>query len=251
MAGNTSTPGAGVVDRALRVLFAFDADHRALTVTEIARRADLPVPTTHRLVRSLVAGGALVRRPDGAHVVGRQIWDLGLLAPLQSGLREVASPFLSDLHSATLATVHLAVRDGTQVLYLERLSGRASVPVISTMGSRLPTSTTGVGKVLLTHAPDPVQEEVLASLPRVTAYSITRPSVLRRQLAAVRREGYATTSEEMTLGACSIAVPIRSGGTEGPVVASVGLVVPRLGRERARMLTALRMAAHGIGRSLP
>jgi hypothetical protein len=69
-------------------------------------------------------------------VIGRRLWDLGLLAPVQTGLRDVAAPFLQDLYGATMATVHLAVRDGTQVLYLDRLSGHASVPVVSRVGAR-------------------------------------------------------------------------------------------------------------------
>lgn len=250
MAGNVSTPGATVTSRALAVLFSFDEQHRRLTVTELARRADLPLPTAHRLVQELTAGGALAREPDGAYVVGRRVWQLGLLAPVQSGLRDIASPFLSDVHAETLATVTLAVRDGLHALYLERLSGRSSVPIISTVGTRLPLSTSGVGKVLLAHAPSSVQDEVMAHLPRLTAYSVTQPGLLRSQIAAVRRNGYATTVEEVTLGACSLAVPVRAGGTDGAVVAALGVVVPDLRRDRTRLLTALQVAARGIGRSL-
>ena len=254
MAGNTSSPGASVVARALSLLSAFDETHRRLTLTELARRADLPVPTAYRLAKELVAGGALVRRPSGEYSVGRRLWDIGLLAPVQTGLRQVASPFLNDIHATTRATVHLAVRDRTQVLYLERLSGRASVPVVSRVGSRLPMHATGVGKVLLAHAPDEVQEQALSSLARLTPYTVTQPARLREQLEKVRRDGYATTVEEMTLGACSIAVPVRSApaGDEeaGPVVAAIGIVVPNLRRDRTRLLTALQVAAQGIGRSL-
>lgn len=249
MAGNTSTPGASVVSRALALLYAFDEQHRRLSLTDLARRADLPLATTHRLAGELVAGGALVRRADGEYVVGRRLWDIGLLAPVQTGLRQVASPFLNDIHAATLATVHLAVRERTQVLYLERLSGRASVPVVSRVGSRLPMHATGVGKVLLAHAPDDVQQQVLSNLTRLTPYTVTQPERLRRQLEKVRREGCATTVEEMTLGACSIAVPVR--GPDGVVLASVGIVVPSLRRDRSRLLAALEVAAQGIGRSLP
>lgn len=248
MAGNTSTPGASVVSRALALLFAFDAQHRRLTLTDLAHRADLPLATTHRLAAELVAGGALVRRANGEYVVGRRLWDLGLLAPVQTGLRQVASPFLNDVHAATQATVHLAVRERTQVLYLERLSGRASVPVVSTVGSRLPMHATGVGKVLLAHAPADVQQRVLASLDRITPYTVTQRDRLERQLARVRKDGFATTEEEMTLGACSIAVPVP--GPDGSVVAAVGVVVPSLKRDRARLLAALRVAAGGVGRTL-
>jgi DNA-binding IclR family transcriptional regulator len=247
VAGNTSQPGASVVSRALALLGAFDESHRRLTLTELARRADLPVPTAHRLVGELVRHGALARTPSGEYVVGRRIWSLGVLAPVQTGLLEAASPFLHDLYAATLATVHLAVRDDTQVLYLDRLSGRRSVPVVSTVGSRLPLYPTGVGKVLLAHAPDDVQAEVLSSLKRITAHTITQPSRLRTQLEKVRTDGYATTVEEMTLGACSVAVPIRRNETD--VVAALGIVVPSLRRDRPRLVAALQVAAHGIGRS--
>ena len=154
-------PGASVTSRALALLGAFDEQHRRLTLTELADRAGLPVPTAHRLVGELVDWGALARAADGRYVVGRRLWDLGLLAPVQTGLRQVASPFLHDLYGATLATVHLAVRDGLEVLYVDRLAGHASVPVVSQVGSRLPLHATGVGKVLLAHAPPDVQTRVL------------------------------------------------------------------------------------------
>ena len=245
MAGNTSTPGATVTSRALALLGAFDEQHRRLTLTELAQRAGLPVPTTHRLVGELVAWGALARTASGEYVVGRRLWDLGLLAPVQTGLRQLASPFLHDIYAATLATVHLAVRDGLEVLYLDRLAGHASVPVVSTVGSRLPLHSTGVGKVLLAHAPPDVQAAALARLARVTPYTITQPGTLRRQLARVVRDGYATTVEEMSLGACSVAVPIRRGED---VVAALGIVVPTLKKDRPRLVAALQVAARGVGR---
>jgi DNA-binding IclR family transcriptional regulator len=247
MAGNVSTPGTTVTSRALGLIGAFDTDHRRLSLTELAEQAGLPLPTAHRLVGELVAWGALARTSSGHYVIGRRLWDVGLLAPLQAGLVEVASPYLNDLYGATLATVHLAVRDGNEVLYLDRLRGHTSVPIVSTVGSRLPMHATGVGKVLLAFAPAEVQQTVLADLPRITAYTITRPGILQRQLATVHRDDYATTSEEMSLGACSVAVPVRRGGA---VVASLGIVVPSLKRDRARLVAALQVAARGISRSL-
>jgi DNA-binding IclR family transcriptional regulator len=247
MSGNLSRAGATVTSRALALLGAFDARHRRLSLTELAERADLPVPTAHRLVRELAEWGALSRTATGEYVVGRRLWDVGLLAPVNTGLRQLASPYLHDLYGATLATVHLAVRDGTQVLYVDRLSGHASVPVVSTIGSRLPMHATGVGKVLLAHAPQSVQAEVLARLTRVTPYTISQPGTLRRQLARVLRDDYATTVEEMSLGACSLAVPIRA---RSEVVAALGVVVPSLKKDRAKLVTAMQVAARGIGRGL-
>jgi DNA-binding IclR family transcriptional regulator len=249
VAGNTGQPGTTVASRVLALLGAFDADHRAMTLTELARRADMPLATAYRLVGELVEWGALVRRTSGEYVVGRRLWDLGLLAPVQSGLRQLASPFLHDLYAATLATVHLAVRDGSSVLYVDRLAGHVSVPVVSDVGTRLPMHATGVGKVLLAHAPEDVRTWVFTNLTRVTPYTVTQPGRLRAELRRVLRDGYAQTSEEMSLGACSVAVPIRA--SDGPVVASLGLVVPSLGRDRPRLVAALQVAAQGIGRSLP
>jgi DNA-binding IclR family transcriptional regulator len=247
MAGNTSTPGASVTSRALALLGAFDEDHRRLSLTELAERAELPLPTAHRLVAELVEWGALARGSSGQYVVGRRMWDLGLLAPLQAGLVETASPYLHDLYGATLATVHLAVRDGQEVLYLDRLRGHTSVPIVSTVGSRLPMHATGVGKVLLAHAPAEVQQQVLAELARVTPYTITQPGRLGRQLRQVLRDDYATTVEEMSLGACSVGVPIRR---RGDVVAALGIVVPTLKRDKPKLVAALQVAARGIGRAL-
>lgn len=248
MAGNVGAPGTTVTSRALALLGAFDERRRRLTLSELAERAGLPLPTAHRLVGELTAWGALDRQAGGTYVVGRRMWDLGLLAPVPSGLRAIAAPFLQDLYGATFATVHLAVRDGDRALYLDRLAGHASVPVVSDVGSRLPMHATGVGKVLLAHAPEAVRTEVLANLTRVTPYTITQPGRLREQLRRVHREGFAQTSEEMSLGACSVAVPVRDGG--GEVVAALGLVVPNLRRERARLIAALQVAAQGVGRSL-
>jgi len=239
--------GVSVTSRVLGILGSFDDEHRALTLTEIAARAGLTLPTAHRLVGELAAWGALRRTSLGQYVIGRRLWDLGLLAPVQTGLRETAAPFLQDLYGATLATVHLAVRDGTQVLYLDRVSGHASVPVISRVGARLPLHSTGVGKVLLAHAPAEVRAAVLGEpLQRFTAYTIIQPDRLESQLRRVRQDGYATTAEEMTLGACSIAVPISVAAR---TVAALGIVVPDL-RGRPRLVPAMHVAAQGIARSL-
>ncbi|MFY9932675.1 MAG: IclR family transcriptional regulator [Streptosporangiaceae bacterium] len=247
MAGNTSQPGATVVSRAVALLTAFDDIHPKLTLTELARRAGLPLATAHRLTGELTTLGMLTRTPSGHYAVGRTLWRIGLLAPMQTGLREIAAPFLQDLYAATLATIHLAVRDGLRVLYLDRLSGQRSVPVVSRTGSRLAMHATGVGKVLLAYAPEDVQEKILSSPRRITPYTITQPTRLRAQLGQVRADGYATTTEEMTLGACSVAVPVCRGAE---VVAALGVVVPSLRRDKSRLVSALTVAAHGIGRSL-
>jgi DNA-binding IclR family transcriptional regulator len=249
MAGNTSTPGVTVTSRLLAIVGAFDARHRSLALSELAHRAGLPVPTTHRLAGELVAGNALQRRDDGRFEVGRLLWDAGLLAPVEGRLRQVAEPFLHDVYAATMATVHLAVREGDEVLYLERMMGRTSVPIVSSVGTRLPMHSTGVGKVLLAHAPAEIQVQVFASLVRITPYTIVAQPILAAQLERIRRDGVATTTEEMSLGACSLAVPVVRS-SDDTVAAAIGVVVPSLKRDRQRLLGALQVAARGIGRTL-
>ncbi len=247
MAGG-SAPGASLVDRTVAVLAAFDERHQRLRLADLATRSGLTPPTALRILRRLVATGALDRDTAGYYTVGRLIWDIGLLAPVQTGLREVAAPFLQDLQAATRATVHLAERDGDAVLYLDRLSGVTSVPVVSRVGSRLPMHATGVGKVLLAHSPADVQQRVLAGLSRHTPYTVVAPGTIARQLDRVIKDGYATTQEEMTLGACSVAVPVRDSSRE--VVAALGVVVPSLRHARQRLFAALSVATAGITREL-
>ena len=237
-----------VTSRAMAVLHAFDARHDRLGLSEISRRSGLSLTTTHRLVGALTAHEALERRADGRYVIGRWIWELGLLAPVQHELRAVARPFLQDLYDATRENAHLAVLDGTEVLYVEHLSGRASVPLLSTAGSRLPLHATGVGKVLLAHAPQDLQETVLTHLPAMTPRTIVGAARLRRELAEVRRRGYATTAEEMSLRTFSVAAPVMD--IERVVVAAVGVVTTTARRDLQRLAPAVLVAAAGVSRSL-
>lgn len=238
-----------VTGRALSVLGAFDAEHPRLTLSEIARRADLPLATAHRLLGELEAWRAVDRDPDGTYAVGQRIWELGLLAPVSSRLREVALPSLQELFEATRENVHLAVRDGHEALYVEKLTGYRSVPIISRLGGRLPLHATGVGKALLAFAPPAVIAEVLRRpLVRVTPHTVCDPARLARQLAEARRRGWAATAEEMSAGAHSVAVPVLGG--DGWAVAAVGLVVPHGRISPRRWVTPLRSAAAVIAARL-
>jgi DNA-binding IclR family transcriptional regulator len=232
----------------LAVLGTFDDSHPRLGLSEIARRSGLPVSTVSRLLAELVAGEALARRADGRYEIGRRLWQLGLLAPLNQELREVALPFLHDVHAAVGDVVHIAVREGTAALYVERVAGRSSVAVISRMGSRLPLHATGVGKVLLAEAPPEVQAEALANLTQVTPHTITDPQRLERDLAEIRRRGYARATEEVTPGLVSIAVPIRPA--PGPPVAALGAVTSASRPRISQLVPVLQVAAAAIGRSL-
>lgn len=263
MAGNSGAPGASVASRLLAVLACFDAGHQRLALSQIARRAGLPPATAHRLVGELHAWGGLVRGADGRYEVGRRLWDIGILAAVQRDLREAALPYLQDVHGTTGETVHLAVRDGLHALYVERVEGRTSARVLSRTGARLPLHATAVGKMLLAHAPDEVLRAALTAPARVTPWTITEPGRLAREVDQARRRGFARTSQEMTPGAWSVAVPVVAAdpatgpaaapgaAPDGTVVAALGVVVANPARDLARLVPVLQVAACGIGRALP
>jgi DNA-binding IclR family transcriptional regulator len=152
---------------------------------------------------------------------------------------------------ATRQNVHLAVLEGHEALYVERVTGLQSIAVKSRRWGRLPLHATGVGKVLLAAAPPEVEQEVLRSLTRVTRNTVVDPGRLRRELTEVRRRNYARTSEEMSPGAASLAVPVQVERPRGPiVVAALGIVVPPHRRDLPRLVPVLEVAARGIGREL-
>jgi DNA-binding IclR family transcriptional regulator len=238
----------GVAQRLLVLLAAFDAEHRELTLTALARRAGLPAATAHRLIGQLAAWGALEQSESGAYRIGLRLWEVGTLAPRSSGLRRAALPFMEDLYETTHENVQLAVRDGFDTLYVELISGRSAVVVRTTVGSRWPLHATGVGLVLLAFAEPAVQERVCAApLARFTAQTIADPARLRSTLAEVRRADAAVSESQITEDAVSVAAPIRNA--TGAVVAALSLVVPAASNAAA-LVPAVRMAARGSSRAL-
>ncbi len=178
--GGRPAQGEPVLDRAFRMLGAFGPAHRALSLTSLSARAGLPKPTALRLARKLVEWGALERTADGRYVVGVRLLEVASLAPRGHGLRATALPYLEDLHQATGQHVLLAVRDGLEAILVERLSAHGAGQVLYRVGGRMPLHSTGVGLVLLAHAPAPVQDEILAGEltlePEHTQLSAPRPA---------------------------------------------------------------------------
>src|SRR5690349_18429114 len=127
--GSTEWRGRSVISKVVALLDAFTTTAPELTLNELAQRTGLPVSTTYRLVSELVDWGGLERVPGGGYRIGLRMWELGTLAPRGETLREVALPFMSDLYEATLESVHLAVLDGAEVLYVEKLTGSRAMPV--------------------------------------------------------------------------------------------------------------------------
>lgn len=238
-----------VAGRLFRILEAFSADRPTLTLSAISRRSELALTTTHRLVGELVRWGALERNEEGHYRIGLRMYELAALAPRGPVLREIAMPFLGDLYEATHQNVQLGVLDGNEVVYVERISGREAVPVVSRVGGRLPLHATGVGLVLLAHAGYELQEAVLtAPLKRYTERTISSAKQLRRVLAEVRRNGFAVSDRQIELSTLSVAAPVHD--ETDAVTASLSVVVPSEGTDPRTLVPAVRAAARGISRAL-
>ncbi|WP_432144786.1 IclR family transcriptional regulator [Streptomyces sp. bgisy084] len=220
-----SGSGTGpVLSRALQILGAFRADCTEMTLSELSRRSGLPVSTVHRMLGELLAWGALERDANGCYRVGLRLWEVGSLAPRGQGLRERALPFLEDLSQITRENVQLAVREGRELVFVERIAGSGAVPVLTRVGGRFALTATGVGLVLLAHAPTETQDTVLdGPFERFTPHTVTDPHTLRRMLAEARTNGYAVSDRQVTTDSLSVAAPVRGG--DGAVIAAVSLVV--------------------------
>jgi DNA-binding IclR family transcriptional regulator len=240
---------ASVAGKVMAILEAFAPGGVRLTLTEVCRRAGLPLATGHRLVGELAGGGFLERLPDGSYRVGMRLWRIGAQMSAATALRELALPHMEDLYEVTHENVQLAVLSDRKALYLERLRGPRSVPIVTRVAAELPLHATGVGRVLLAFGSQQLVDDVIAEgLMPHTPHTIIDPERLRTGLAEVRRTGYAVTSEEMTLGSCSVAAPVR--GADGEVLAAMSLVTRRQGADLRRLVPAVLGAARALSRDV-
>src|SRR5690606_20571721 len=211
MAGGVSQPGQTVTGRVLSILAVFERGLAPRSLTEIAAETGLALSTAHRLVKELEEWDALQRDANGRYQIGIRLWELGQHGGRQ--VRDIARPLLQDLYSLTQETVHIAIRENTDVLYIDRVYGTRRVPQASRVGGRLPLHATAVGKVILAFEEEWVRESVLAQpLVRRTAGTHVDPARLRVELATARERGYAVTRDEVRVGTASIAVPVFQRG---------------------------------------
>jgi IclR family acetate operon transcriptional repressor len=241
-------PRDSVLNRAVALLEAFRPDDEAVSISELARRAHLPKTTAHRLLQQLAHHG-FVEHQDEGYRLGMRLFELGQRSPRSRDLRQAALPFLGDLRDATHETVHFAVLDGAEVLYLEKLAGHHGPPLASRVGGRLPAHCTGVGKALLAFsAPGVVSALVQTSLARLTPRSIVMPGLLARELNKIRREGVAFEHEESTPGVVCAACPVM--GPDGTAVAAISISGWANRLDPAKFAPAVRTAALAVSRHL-
>ncbi|WP_375385735.1 IclR family transcriptional regulator [uncultured Microbacterium sp.] len=241
--------GESALNRALGVLDAFSVDHPFLTLSEIARRTDRPISTTHRIVRELASQGLLEVLEDRRYRLGNRLWELGTRTPGALGLREIAQPFLIDLHRRLGQHVQLAVRYDVDALVLDRISTPDAVVNATVVGGHMPLPHTALGLVLMAFGPEGLVEEVVErGLRPPTPAAPQTAEQLQEAVDLTRRRGYAVADGYIFGGSRGIAVPVS--GAHEVVVAALGMVVPNDATATRPIASALRRTAAGIGNTL-
>jgi IclR family acetate operon transcriptional repressor len=199
------------VDRAFELLEVLADAGGELALSEIAASSALPLPTIHRLVRTLVNRGYVRQLPSRRYALGPRLINLGERAGGMLG--DWARPWLTDLVEALGETTNLAMIDGNRATYVAQVPSRHSMRMFTEVGRRVYLHCTGVGKALLAQRGDDDVLELLhrAGMPAQTAHTIVDPDTLLAQIRQIRQLGYAVDDGEQEIGVRCVAVPVLGG----------------------------------------
>ncbi len=242
------------VRNALRVLKVFRDASGDLGVSDLARRVDLGKSTVHRLVTTLTAEGFLTQDPaTGRYRLGLVLAELGAAATIDKNFHAAAIGPLEELWKLTGETVQLALLDGREVVFVERIESPNTLRLFNEVGRRNWAHASGTGKVLLAFLPSDELDRLLDGwkLPALTPHTITDPAALREELDRVRARGYSQNINEASVGIVSVGAPIRDA--TGRAVAAVSSAGPALRLHAAVMEShagAVLAAAEAISRNL-
>lgn len=241
-----------VLDRVLRILSAFDARRRHLSVAELSQLADIPLASTYRLVNQLAEEDILTRYPDGSIGLGMRLWELAARSSPAVSLRTAAMPFLDDVQAIFRQHTQLSVLDDHEVLVVERLSSRNSVVNQATVATRMPIHTVSMGLVQLAFQPSHVVDSYFAMYPE--AMQVTYPSTgsITNTLAKIRRDGFAMLDGMLDDGTTGAAVPVfnKPSGRHRIAIAAISVVIPDDFEQRAAVIPVLMAASRGLTRAL-
>jgi len=236
-----------VLGKARLILEAFEMDDTDLSLSELSHRTGISKASVHRLAQELLEWGML-ERSGQEYRLGMRAFELGSRVPRFRVLRDAARPFMESLHFATKEAIHLAVRDGREVLYLEKIASGPEAAKPSRIAGRMPLHCTSTGKVLLAYSPTSVVEDVLGGeLTRLTRSSTVAPGLLLEQLKKIRSNGYALEQEEVVQGYCSVAVPIHSSG--GILLGALAITAPIFRADVPKLAEALIATTDRLSRS--
>jgi IclR family pca regulon transcriptional regulator len=214
----------------LAILNCFSAEQPVLGIANLAQELSMSRSTTHRYASTLVALGYLEQDQARRYRLAPRVVDVGMSVLDSMALRGKAREHLLELREQTGRTVSLAVLDGVEVRYVDRLHGwrrgQYAVDLNLGVGARLPINCSAMGKAILAHLPEDERERLVAGLElaRLGPNSITSKRALRAELEQVREDGLAVGDEELAPGVRTLAAPVF--GPDGEVLAAIGMPVP-------------------------
>jgi IclR family pca regulon transcriptional regulator len=220
----TSADFVQSLDRGLKVIRAFDAEHRELGLSEVARAAGLTRASARRFLLTLVTLGYMTFN-DGRFALTPRVLELGYAYLSALTLPEVAQPHMEALVDEVNESSSISVLDDTEVVYVARVPTRRIMSITLSVGTRLPAYATSMGRVLLAALPEADLEARLArtEMRPLSAHTITDPDALRAVLKRVHAQGWAAVDQELEEGLRSLAVPIHDAA--GTVVAALNVSV--------------------------
>jgi IclR family transcriptional regulator, carbohydrate utilization repressor len=223
----TLTPTVQVIERMFALMDVLASREEAISLKEISEKTDLHPSTAHRLLNDLATGRFVDRPQPGSYRLGMRLLELGNLVKSRLSVRDAALIPMRDLHKLIQQTVNLSVRQGDEIVYVERTySERSGMQVVRAIGGRAPLHLTSVGKLFLA-ADDPNRVRAYATrtgLSGNTKNSLTQWSALERELSKVRQYGTARDNEELELGVRCMAAGIYDD--QGILVAGLSISAP-------------------------
>jgi len=244
----------GSTEKTFQVLHAFDGPARYMTLSDIAKAADLDRSATQRVVHTLEALGYLFRVPETrTYGLTTKVLQFSYNYIRANELVDKASPYLLDISRRVGETTNLQELDGHEIVFVARFPGQHLVNIDIVVGARLPAMFTASGIAILSRLPEPRVREILAStsLEPMTPYTLTDERKLLDRIALTARRGYAIVENETVMGDISVAAPITDH--DGHAVAAINISVPtsRWSRERVESELAphIQVAATSISKS--
>jgi len=221
------TPTIQVLERSFSLLDLLATHPDPVSLKEISERTGLHPSTAHRILNDLTIGRYVDRPQAGTYRLGMRLLELGNLVKARLDVRVAALVPMRELHKMTLQPVNLSMRQGDEIVYIERAySERSGMQVVRTVGGRAPLHLTSVGKLFLAHD-DPARVRAYAARTGLTGHtrnSITDVTRLERELATVRANGVARDDEELELGVRCMAAGIFDD--QGKLLAGLSVSAP-------------------------
>jgi len=243
-------PAIQVIERMTALLDALAQQSEPVSLKILSQTTQLHPSTAHRILNDLVLARMVDRTEPGLYQLGMRLLELGNLVKARLNVRDAAATPMRELHRLTGETINLSVRQGDEIVYIERaVSERSGMQVVRAIGGRAPLHLTSTGKLFLA-AEDPRAVRsygMRTGLAGQTRNSITEPAALERELEAVRKNGYARDNEELELGVRCIAAAIRDD--TGRLVAGLSISAPA-DRANDGWVGALQETAAQISSSL-